>query len=310
MRAARTPPPPQSPPAHGHCARAHSLAQDHPPQPPASSFLLRMRSLPPAQLPRMRRRLRTRPRPSAAHARPAPPSCFTCQRLTFWQRGGACAVCLGVPSSCLQLTIWQGATPVAVPFKQPAEEGGRPVRVSHFPVVRQDRRRNGGELPHIHLGEARAGGGHGRRQHYLPPVPVEVSSPRPIPFASFPRTAPPTSPEKDTAACCPLAVSSYCPKLTHPGSPQHPPLGAAPPGPGRRTARARGGAGRKGGGGKGGKGVERGGARAPLPFPRSSVRNWLPEVMARRTSPFCLGDLFWCGVRVEGSAWSWRRVLF
>lgn len=238
-------------------------------QPPASSFLLYTRPLPPVQLPRMRRRLLTRPPPPPLRMRAgAPSSRFSSRRLTFWQRGGACAVCPGVPSKCHGSLFGEELLLVAVPLKNKTGEDGQARAGLSLPsrAAGPPQRTEASCPAYTSQRQAVMGGG---RQHYLPPVPVEVSKSSPNSFgfffvfffASFPRTAPPTSPEKDTAACCPLAVSSYRPKLIHPGSPQTPAsrrhaTGAGGGGGERRAAPARRGTRSEGGGGKGGKGVE------------------------------------------------------
>lgn len=95
-------------------------------QPPASSFLLYTRPLPPVQLPRMRRRLLTRPPPPPLRMRAgAPSSRFSSRRLTFWQRGGACAVCPGVPSKCHGSLFGEELLLVAVPLKNKTGEDGQ-----------------------------------------------------------------------------------------------------------------------------------------------------------------------------------------
>lgn len=173
------------------------------------------------------------------------------------------------PLGCTELTIWQGAAPVAVPFEQPAEErsgggGGWVVPVSQAAGPGRSRL--------THTSTAGAGG----REGTAPPSPRSLR-PR---FQSSPRFLPLLAPHGPSHLTCegsrwPRAASSHRPTLTRPRAPPPQRPAAAERRPHCACATrgvcegAGGGAGcEEGGGEKGGKGVElRRRVRPPLPQP-------------------------------------------
>lgn len=181
------------PTTHAHCAkpvgsrplsaRAHSLTQH-----PAKTV-----RLPPAQA-------HFATALASAHACPTPPRPLRPHNGSLSGSAVAHALYDSESPYVSYLTIWQGATPVAAPFKLPAEKlgvGGRLGGVADLGgslTSQQCRRTAAGTC------RKQAAGG----RHYLPPIPVAISSPHPIPLASSPAQPPPTSPETDTTACCPL----------------------------------------------------------------------------------------------------------
>lgn len=167
------------PTAHAHCAkpvgsrplsaRAHSLTQH-----PAKTV-----RLPPAQA-------HFATALASAHACPTPPRPLRPHNGSLSGSAVAHALYDSESPYVSYLTIWQGATPVAAPFKLPAEKlgvggrlggGGRPGWVPHFPAVPQDRRRN--------LSEASGGGTALPSSH-----PCGDFQSSPDSFSFFPRTAP------------------------------------------------------------------------------------------------------------------------
>lgn len=117
------------------------------------------------------------------------------------------------PLGCTELTIWQGAAPVAVPFEQPAEErsgggGGWVVPVS------QAAGPGGSRLTHTSTTGA------GGREGTAPPSPRSLR-PR---FQSSPRFLPLLAPHGPSHLTCegsrwPRAASSHRPTLTRPRAP-------------------------------------------------------------------------------------------